>query len=107
MCGKEEKPHVKMEVICDLDLYIWHLYFGLPGVLKDIDIMWLSPLMNAIKIGSFPPVDVKYSIGNEDFTWFYFLTDGIYPPHYNIFVQTITAPSNKKEKNVCSISGEC
>lgn len=39
MCGKEMKPYRKMEVICDLDMSIWHFYFGLPGMLNDIDIM--------------------------------------------------------------------
>lgn len=98
MCGKEKKPHIKTEEICDLDLYIWHFYFGLPGMINDDNIMWLSPLMNSIMIGKFPPMNITYNIGNERFTWFYFLADGIYPPNYKIYIQTISPPTAEREK---------
>ena len=91
-----------MEVICDLDLYIWHFYFGLPGMLNDIDVMWLSPLMNAIKIGTFPPHNVKYKIVEEEFDWYYFLADGIYPKNYKIFISTIQN-ATKNENVFCSM----
>lgn len=101
MCGKEKKPHVKMEVICDLDLYIWHFYFGLPGMLNDIDIMWISPLMNAFKVGSFPSHEVRYEINGEKFNWYYLLTDGIYPQNYKIFQSSIPNATSNKEKLFC------
>lgn len=103
MCGKEKKPYIKMEVICDLDMYIWHFYFGLPGMLNDIDIMWLSPLMNAIKVGMFPPQDVEYVIGEEKFNWYYFLADGIYPQNFKIFIQSLPNSTEKKRKKFSKV----
>lgn len=98
MCGKEGKPTVKLEVICDLDLYIWHFYYGLPGMLNDLDIMWLSPLMNAIKVGEFPSHGVEYKIGDEVFNWVYFLTDGIYPDNFKIFIQSVPNATEEAKK---------
>lgn len=98
LCGKEGKPVVKMEVICDLNLYMWHFYFGLPGMLNDLDIMWLSPLMNAIKVGKFPSHDVKYNLGTESFDWLYFLTDGIYPDSFKIFIQSLPHATEDAKK---------
>ncbi|MEM1283722.1 MAG: transposase family protein [Chlamydiota bacterium] len=94
---------MKMEVICDLDLYIWHFYFGLPGMLNDIDIMWLSPLMNSIKIGRFPPKNVKYTIDGQEFDWLYFLADGVYPRNFKIFISTLLNASSKKDKLFCKM----
>lgn len=36
-------------------------------------------------------------VGDLDVNWFYYLTDGLYP-RFRIFVQTIAAARNKKEK---------
>lgn len=45
--------------------------------------------MNAIMIGEFPPSIVKYKIGEEEFDWYYLLTDGIYPRNYKIFILSV------------------
>lgn len=52
---KEKKPTVSLEAICDRSLCIWHLFFGIPGTPKDITIVKVSPLINKIVAGTFPP----------------------------------------------------
>lgn len=100
--GKDDKPTIRMEAICDLDLWIWHIFFGLPGMMNDINIMWMSPLMNDIMNGTFPPHPPSYTINGQSFNWYYFLTDGIYPK-YKIFIQSLTVPSTEKEKLFCCL----
>lgn len=70
-------------------------------MLNDLNIMWMYPLMNAIKVGGFPPDKIKYTIGNELFDWYYFLTDGIYPHDYKIYVQTLPFLEEGKDKLLC------
>lgn len=53
------------------------VFFGLPGMLNELNIMWMSPLMNAIRVGQLTVEEVKYEIDVEEFDWLYFLTDGI------------------------------
>lgn len=77
MVGKSRKPEVRMEFFCNLDLSIWHIFFGLPCMMSDINIIWMSPLVNDIMIGVFPPHKGKYKIIYEEFYWYYLLTDGI------------------------------
>ncbi len=43
LSGKDKVQKLKMEVICDLDLYIWHIFCGLSGTMNDIDVMDVSP----------------------------------------------------------------
>lgn len=38
---KGKKPNLRMGVVCDIDLHIWHFMSGLPGMLNDIHIMWM------------------------------------------------------------------
>lgn len=81
MCGKDKKPSVRMEVECDLDMYNWHIFFGLPGMPKNTNIMWMSSLLNAVMTGTFPH-DFGFKVGSDIFKTLYFLTDGIFPAAY-------------------------
>ncbi|CDF38988.1 unnamed protein product [Chondrus crispus] len=60
--GKERKPTLRMEVICDMDLRIWHLCFGFLGSMNDINILSVSPHFANILNGSYPPIDIQYVI---------------------------------------------
>lgn len=91
-----------MEVVCDLDMYILH-YFCLRGMLNDLNIMWMSPLMNSIRVGQFPIEEVKYEIDGEELHWLFFLTDGIYPENYKIYIQTLPRADGPNEKLFCSL----
>jgi Plant transposon protein len=99
--GKDGKPHLRLECVCDLDLYIWHLSFGYPGMLNDINILNISPLFSKILAGTFPPVKASYSIGGNLFDWVYFLADGIYP-RWRIFVQTLSSPKGSSQSRFAS-----
>jgi Plant transposon protein len=90
--GKEGKPKLRMECVCDLNLHIWNISFGYPGVLNDINILDIFPLFSKFLAGVFPPVKPKYMISDSEIGWFYYLTDGIYP-RWIFFVQTVSNPT--------------
>lgn len=78
MSGKNGKPETRMEVICDLDLWIWSFQFGIPGALIDLSVLEVSEHFSRVLSGTFPPCSPKYRIHGREFNWFYYLTDGIY-----------------------------
>lgn len=88
---------VRMEVICNLDLWIWSIQFGLPGTFIDLNILEVSNHFSKVLSGSFPPVYSTYTVDGKVLDWFYYLTDGIYPP-WNIFVQTLQDLVTTKNK---------
>ena len=53
--GKEGVPTITLEAIADVRLWIWHAFFGIPGCLKDINVLESSPLFNKIVDGTYPP----------------------------------------------------
>lgn len=53
--GKEKKPTVVLEAICDGELWIWHAHFGCPGSLNDINVLDTSKTLRKIIAGVFPP----------------------------------------------------
>jgi Plant transposon protein len=95
--GKERKPCVRMEIVCDDTLRIWSLFFGSPGSNNDINISNNSPLVNKMKIGAWPPTRPSIHVGNLHLTWHYLLADSIYP-RSKIFLRTVREPKNAKEK---------
>jgi Plant transposon protein len=98
LSGKEGTPCLRMEVVCDLDLWIWHFQFGLPGAYNDLNILDVSSHFNRVLAGAFPPVAPRYFISQEEFRHFYYQADGIYP-RWRIFAQTLSDPQTPKEKN--------
>lgn len=98
--GKEKKPTVVLEAACDYNLWFWHASFGHPGSLNDINILNLSPLLDAFLDGTFADRErsaVPYAIADEMFNSLYFLADGIYPS-YSRFVLTINQPILERER---------
>jgi hypothetical protein len=51
--GKEGKPTIVMEAMCDYNLFAWHTVFGYSGVLNDINIWDSSLFHKAFCDGSF------------------------------------------------------
>jgi hypothetical protein len=43
--GKDKKPTIRMEVICDDYLILWWMNFGAPGAKNDINIFYQSPFL--------------------------------------------------------------
>jgi len=77
--GRDGKRTVTMETICDEDLYIWHLFVGVPGSNNDTGVLSLSPLYRDVAAGRWPPRQHSYTINGRTRTLPFYLADGIYP----------------------------
>ena len=44
--GKEEKPTIILEAVASNDLWIWHVFFGMPDSHNDINVLHRSPLFD-------------------------------------------------------------
>jgi len=86
-----------LEAICDLDLYIWYIFFGQPGSMNDINVMNKSSIVGSILSEQFDTRCLPYQIHNHMFDWLYFLVDGIYPS-WAIFCKTNLHPITAREK---------
>jgi Plant transposon protein len=86
-----------MEAVCDLDLWIWHFQFGLPGAYNDLNIPEVSSHFNRVLAGAFPLVAPTNFIAGEEFRHFYYQADGINPRWKN-FAQTSSEPQTPQEK---------
>lgn len=89
--GKEGKPTIVVEAMCDYTLYGWHAVFGYAGTLNDISIWDSSLLLQSFCDGSFENKDFPFTIGGEEFDKLYVLVDGIYPPIAR-FVKPLSVP---------------
>lgn len=88
MKGKDGEPTLRMEAICDLDLWVWSFQFGLPGAFNDLNILEVSNHFNRVLAGEFPQVEPSYTLSGEVFNWYYYLTDGIFPA-WKIFIKSV------------------
>lgn len=98
--GKESTPTVTMECIADDRLWIWHMFFGMPGGANDINVLNASTLQNKTINGSYPPA-IDYVIDGMTRNKPYSIADGIYPK-WLCFVQTVSHPITIKEKLMAS-----
>jgi hypothetical protein len=65
--GKEEKPTIIMEALCDYQLFAWHFVVGYAGTLNDINVWDNSLLHKAFIDGSFSHLDFPFKISGEEF----------------------------------------
>lgn len=94
--GKEKKPTIVLEAICDAELWIWHAFFGSPGSQNDINVLDHSPTIGKILAGEFPP-SIPFKINKVRRTLPYYLADGIYP-RWPLFAKTTQEATTKKGK---------
>ncbi|KAK9175120.1 hypothetical protein WN944_027126 [Citrus x changshan-huyou] len=94
--GHAQEPTIILEAMASYDLWIWHMFFGLPGSHNDINVLDRSPLFKDLAEGRAP--SVNYSINGHNYTMGYYLADGIYPP-WSTLVKTIPYPQENKHKN--------
>uniref|UniRef100_A0A0D3CA94 DDE Tnp4 domain-containing protein n=1 Tax=Brassica oleracea var. oleracea TaxID=109376 RepID=A0A0D3CA94_BRAOL len=87
------KPKIVLEAVASQDLWIWHAFFGLPGILNDINVLDWSPVFDDILQGRAPKV--KFKVNNHTYRMAYYLTDGIYP-NWSTFIQSIPLPQGPK-----------
>lgn len=93
--GKEGVPTITLEAIADERMWIWHLFFGMPGSANDINVLDNSTLLDKIASGTYP-MPVKYKIAGVDRNKPYWFGDGIYP-RYPCFILPESHPTNAKE----------
>ncbi|XP_061974780.1 uncharacterized protein LOC133696577 [Populus nigra] len=77
------------------DLWIWHVFIGMPESLNDINVLDQSPIFVVLAEGHTAPVN--YTINGHEYAMGYYLTDDIYP-NWSIFVKTIPRPLGAKRK---------
>ena len=70
-----EKPTIVLEAVASQDLWIWHAFFGLAGILNDINVLDRSPVFDDILQGRAPKV--KFKVNNHTYRMAYYLTEFI------------------------------
>lgn len=65
--------------------------------MNDIKILNDSDLFSSVLSGSFPSCLPSYSIGSQNFNWFYYLADGIYP-RWKKFIRPIQRETTPLER---------
>ncbi|GJR44857.1 ALP1-like protein [Tanacetum coccineum] len=55
-------PFILLEAIASNDLWIWHAFFGVSGMNKDVNVLRQSPLFNDLKAGK--ALDVPFMANN-------------------------------------------
>ena len=81
--GKEKKPTIVLEGGCDYNTWFWHVKFGFPGSMNDIDIWNRSELHAMLEDGTFasdvdPTED--YFIGGHPYRKLWFMVEGRFHP---------------------------
>jgi len=95
--GKEGKPTIRMETVCDDKLWTWSMEFGAPGAKNDVSILSQSRFFNDIRTGKWPSFRPSVNIAGTNINWFYFLSDGIYS-RFRIFAKPHSDPRTVKAK---------
>jgi hypothetical protein len=90
--GKEKRPTIVLEAVCDYNLWIWHAAFGYAGSQNDINIWDQSPLLKSFIDGSFSIfVDFDFYLNDNLCNQLFLLVDGIYPEIAR-FAKTVDEP---------------
>ena len=98
--GKEKKPSIVLEAICDYHCFFWHSTYGYAGSLNDDNVMYLSPFLQKLIDGSFGNLEdhlVPFEIAGQLFDQKFLLTDGVYSL-FSRFVKPIKQPMTRMEK---------
>jgi hypothetical protein len=99
--GKQGHPTIILEAVADYNLWFWHVAFGFPGSLNDINVWDNSPLLKALLDGTFASIDFEFEIGGKVFNKLWFLVDGIYPK-LSRFVKTLPVACGRMWKRYAS-----
>jgi hypothetical protein len=95
---KTKKHLIILEALADHSIWIWHAFFSMLGSNNDVNVLDKSLLINNMLQG--PSWDLSFTVNKKDYSWYYLLVDGIYPP-WSYIVQTIHTPHD--EKRACYI----
>ncbi|XP_076925350.1 uncharacterized protein LOC143588137 [Bidens hawaiensis] len=75
--GDHDEPTVIVEAAASFELWIWHVFFGMPDVNNDIAVINVSPLFDRLVNGVGP--DTSFFTNGINYECKYYLVDGIYP----------------------------
>ncbi|XP_035844153.1 uncharacterized protein LOC118490559 [Helianthus annuus] len=84
-----------LEAVASQDLWICHSFFGLPGSLNDLNVLYQSAIFTDIVNGTGP--DTRFTVSGVEYRRGYYLADGIYPS-WSTIVKTIPYPEDAKRK---------
>ncbi|XP_021972042.1 uncharacterized protein LOC110867222 [Helianthus annuus] len=93
--GDHGHPTLILEAVASQDLWIWHSFFGLPGSLNDLNVLYQSTIFSDVVNGIGP--DTRFTVSGIEYRRGYYLADGIYPSWATI-VKTISFPEDEKRK---------
>ena len=101
--GKEKKPTIVLEAVCDYNLWFWNAFYGSGGAFNDLNVLALSNLVKMIVDGTMHTLEkaagtVPYIISGEVFDRMFLLVDGIYP-RYSRFVPGVKDPLTPDDKS--------
>ncbi|XP_061998961.1 uncharacterized protein LOC133716268 [Rosa rugosa] len=76
------------------DTWIWHAFFGMPGVCNDLNVLAKSLLFDELTAGRAP--QIQFRVNNRFHSLGYYLVDSIYP-RLATFLKTVRNPTHPKE----------
>jgi Plant transposon protein/Ulp1 protease family, C-terminal catalytic domain len=93
---------IVLEALADYHLWFWHVSYGYPGSMNDINVLNASPLYNRLTDGSFTEMEnksgvVPFDVDDDSFRRTFMLVDGIYPK-YSRFMGAVKQPITDEEK---------
>ncbi len=109
--GKEKKPTMVLEAVCDHNLWFWHAFYGVAGSMNDLSVLRLSRIMKIFLNGELEKLEkdadvIPFSIGDEEFDKLFLLVDGIYPK-YSRFMKGIKDPLTNEERRYSAWQEAC
>ncbi|XP_076917826.1 uncharacterized protein LOC143578030 [Bidens hawaiensis] len=93
--GDHDGPTVILEAAASFDLWIWHVFFGMPGANNDIVVINASPLFD--RLVNWVGPDTSFSTNGVNYEYRYYLVDDIYPD-WATLVDSFTCRTDDKRK---------
>ncbi|XP_022024868.1 putative nuclease HARBI1 [Helianthus annuus] len=93
--GDHGHPTLILEAVASQVLWIWHSFFGLPGSLNDLNVLYQSAIFTDVVNGTGPYT--RFTVSGVEYRRGYYLADGIYPS-WSTIVKTIPYPEDEKRK---------
>ncbi|GJV37601.1 RNA-directed DNA polymerase, eukaryota [Tanacetum coccineum] len=82
-----------IDSVPDQRLWIWHAYFGVPGLNNDLNVLYGSPLFDDVLADTAP--EAPFVVNGRTYKQGYYLADGIYPT-WSTFVKTFSIAMDEK-----------
>jgi hypothetical protein len=90
--GHNKKPMIILKAVASYDLRIWHAFFGMPGSINDINVLYWSPVFDNLD-KSIGPI-VNFKVNGRDYNMGYYLADP-----WATLISGISSPQSNKHKH--------